>query len=341
MNKSDLKIKLTFIEGLKGVVVDEIKEKTTFNVIDTKNNEIYLNFNENFDDLFNLRSVSYISLITENQEFNPTYISKHKSILGNLINLVLRSKSKLFKTFKISCAGSDSPEIKDIIKYIESEYKLEQSSEADLKIYIAKIIDTWEIGVQATKRPLSVRDYKVCNMSGAMDPTVAYSLNYLCGVDKKKTYLNIFSGSATLLIEAGLSSDNLDTLIGFDNNKTHLSMAYQNIRKAGLIKKIKLYEKDIYSSPNIGKFEVIVADLPFGMVISKNEDLGKLYKAFVDYSDQSLDVGGTIGVYTSEAELFKEIIKKSDFKVVNNLKLKLVTNVGSYIYPEIFICKKK
>ena len=341
MNKSNLEIKLTFIEGLKDVVVDEIKEKTTFNITSTKINEIYLDFNDNYNDLLDLRSVNYVNIISENPEYNPTYISKHKSILGNLINEVLRNKTKIFKTFKISCAGSDSPEIKDIIKYIESEYKFEQSLVADLKIYMAKIGDTWEIGVQATKRPLSVRDYKVCNMSGAMDPTIAYSLNYLCGIDKKKTYLNIFSGSATLLIEAGLSSDNLDTLIGFDNNKTHLSMAYQNIRKAGLIKKIKLYEKDIYSFPNIGKFEVIVADLPFGMVISKNEDLSKLYKTFLDYSDQTLDIGGTIGVYTSEAELFKEIIKKSDFKVVNNLKLKLVTNVESYIYPEIFICKKK
>ncbi|MFH1455166.1 MAG: hypothetical protein ABIF22_02515 [bacterium] len=341
MNKPDLKIKLTFIEGLKDIVANEIKEKTAFNVISVKTDEVYVNYNENYDDLLNLRSVGYVSIISENPEFNPTYISKHKSILGNLINEVLRNKSRIFKTFKISCAGSDSPEVKDIIKYIESEYMLEQNLEADLKINIAKIDDTWEIGVQATKRPLSVRDYKIRNMSGAMDSTIAYSLNSLCGIENKKSYLNIFSGSATLLIEAGLSSNNLDTLVGFDNNKTHLSMAYQNIRKAGLIKKIRLYEKDIYNFSDIGKFEVIVADLPFGMVISKNEDLNKLYKSFVDYSAKALDIGGTLGVYTSETELFKGIIKNSDFKVVNNLKLKLVTNVGSYIYPEIFICKKK
>lgn len=341
MNKPNLKIKLTFIQGLKDIVVDEIKEKTAFNIIDAKTEEVYVDFNENYDELLKLRSVSQISIVSEDPQFNPTYISKHKSILGNLIKDVLRNKSEVFKTFKISCAGADSPEARDISKYIESEYKLRQALEADLKISIAKVDNIWEIGVQATPRPLSVRDYKVNNMSGAMDPTIAYALNSLCGIKDKKTYLNIFSGSATLLIEAGLSFENLDKLVGFDNNKTHLSMAYKNVMRSGLIKKIQLYEKDIYNFPQLGKFDVVVADLPFGMVISKDEDLDKLYKAFVGYSAQILDSEGTLGVYTNKAKIFQQAIDDSNFIATYRLKLKLVTNVGSYIYPEIFICKKR
>jgi|ERR1035437_817496 23S rRNA G2445 N2-methylase RlmL len=341
MNTSNFKIKLTFIEGLKDFVVNEVKKSTSFNGIDIKAQEICVNFNDKYDDLLELRSVSQVSIVSESPKFNPTYISKNKSIVGNIINEVLKNKSEVFKTFKISCAGSDSPEVKSIVKYVESEYKLEQSLEADLKIAIAKTGATWEVSVQATRRPLSVRDYKASNMSGAMDPTIAYALNSLCDAENKKSYLNIFSGSATLLIEAGLISKNIDTLVGFDNNKNHLSIAYQNITKAGLIKKIKLYEKDIYDFPDIGIFEVIAADLPFGMKISKDEDLARLYKAFVDYSDQTLIRGGVLGVYTSEVDLFERAIDESNFKVVNRLKLTLVTNVGSYLYPEVFICKRR
>lgn len=341
MNKFNFKIKLTFIGGLKDVVTYEVKEKTAFSIIDTKTEEVYVAYSENYGDLLKLRSVSYASIVSENLQFNPAYISKHKSVLGDLVNEVIKKQPKAFKTFKISCAGADSPEVKDISKYIESEYKLKQNLGADLKINIAKVNNLWEIGVQLTPRPLSVRDYRVSNMSGAMDPTIAYALNSLCEIENKKTYLNVFCGSATLLIEAGLSFKNLNKLVGFDNSKTNLSMAYKNIISAGLIKKIQLFEKDIFSFPQMGEFDVIVADLPFGMKISKNENLDKLYRAFLDYSARALDVNGTLGVYTSEVKTFQQAMNDSEFEVTNRLKLKLITNIGSYLYPEIFICKKK
>ena len=177
-------------------------------------------------------------------------------------------------------------------------------------------------------------------MSGAMDPTIAYALNEYCNVKKKKTYLNAFSGSATLLIEAGLSSQDLETLVGFDNDKSHLTLAYQNIKQAGLIRRIKLLEHDIYEQPKIGKFDVIVADLPFGMVISKNEDLEKMYTAFVNFAENSLEEKGVLGVYTNEYRLFKEVLDLSKWKIIEEVDLKLPTNVNSYLYPKIFVCKK-
>lgn len=340
MNKKEFRIKISFVKGLNKIVIKEVKEKTSFDILENGPDYIYINFNENYTDLLNLRSVSTISVVLNDPFYNPTYISKHKSILKRIIDEVLSKKIDTFKTFKISCAGSTSPEVRNMIKYVETEYKLKESAEADLKISVAKVNDTWEIAVQATRRPLSVRDYKINNMSGAMDPTIAYALNSLCELGGKKTYLNVFSGSATLLIEAGLSNDNLEVLVGFDNNKTHLSFAYQNIKKAGLIQKIKLYEKDIFSFQKIGKFDVVVADLPFGMVISKNEDLDKLYKTFLDYASLALDPKGILGVYTSEFVLFQKVIEKSDFKIIKKVDLKLVTNVGSYLYPKMFICKK-
>lgn len=341
MNKSNFKIKLTFVRGLRDIVVNEIKKKTVFNIIDAKNEEVYVNFIENYDDILKLRSISSASIVFADRQLNPAYISKHKSILGTLVDEVLGRKPKIFKTFKISCAGADSPEVRDINQYIELEYKLIQNTEADLKINIAKVGSIWEISAQITPRPLSVRDYKIRNMSGAMDPTIAYALNSLCEIENRKTYLNIFSGSATLLIEAGLSFENLDRLVGFDNDKTNLSMAYKNVAQAGLIKKIQLYEKDIFSLPQIGKFDVVVADLPFGMAISKNENLDKLYRVFIDYSAQTLVTGGTLGVYTSEVKIFQRALDDSGFKIINRLKLKIITNTGAYLYPEIFICKRK
>lgn len=341
MNKSKLEIKLAFITGLKEIVLNEISQYADLRVIHKEGDFIYLDFTENFTELVCLRSVLRVYVIEQNAKYNPLFISNHKSILGSLISMIIEGKGGKFKTFRISCAGSDSPKVRSIAEYIQKTYRLIEEEDADMKIHIIKTDSTWEIGVQITPRPLSVRDYKVRNMSGAMDPTIAYAVNSLCELENVNSYLNIFSGSATLLIEAGQCYPNLKQLIGFDDDKKHISLAIQNIRKAGLIKRIQLKEKDIFDKPNLGRFDVITSDLPFGMSISKNEDLAKLYRCFVEYCQETLNHGGKLVVYTNKHKILKKIILESDFKILKTLELKFITNVNAYLRPQIFVCRSK
>lgn len=341
MNNSKLEIKLTYISGLREIVLAEIKQFENLHLVREGEDSLYLDFISDLTIIKKLRSITRAYIVVRNIGYNPYYLSKHKSILGDLVEIIVGANKKLFKTFKITCAGSDSTEVKNIAGYIQKTYQLLEQEEADLKIHLVKLSDFWEVGVQITPKPLSVRDYKIKNMSGAMDPTIAYAVNSLCELEKADTYLNIFSGSATLLIEAGLSYPNLKHLIGFDNNKKHLSLAMQNIKQAGLIEKIQLKEKDIFTKPDLGKFEVITSDLPFGMVISKNENLESLYQSFIEYCGETLSDDGRMVVYTSEHELLKKIILASDFKIVKNLDLKFMTSANSYLYPKIFYCQFK
>lgn len=339
MNGPEIKIKLSYVTGLKPVVLGELKE-LNLETIGEDIDSIFVEFSEdNIREVKKLRSIVRAYLITQSDIYHPMYISNHKSILGNLVDIVVKYDS--FKTFKISCAGSDSSEVRSIAKYIQDTYRIKESEEADLKIHIIKPEDAWEIGVQITSRPLSVRDYKVANMSGAMDPTVAYAVNSFCNLDSARTYLNVFSGSATLLIEAALRYQNLEKLMGFDNNKKHLSLSIKNIKKAGLIKRVQVKEADIFDNPDLGKFDVIVSDLPFGMSISKDEDLEKLYSAFIQYCENSLNIEGRLVIYTSEYEIIESVLPKSQFKVIHTLQLKFITNVDAYLRPKIIVCEFK
>ena len=144
-----------------------------------------------------------------------------------------------------------------------------------------------------------------------------------------------------MLIEASQCYPNLKQLIGFDNNKKSISLAIQNIKKAGLIKKIQLKERNIFDKPDLGKFDVITSDLPFGMVISKNEDLENLYQCFIEYCQKTLSPGGKLVVYTSKYEILKKIILESEFKIVKTLELKFMTSVNAYLRPKIFVCRLK
>ncbi len=340
MNEQKLEIKLSFITGLKDIVLDEISKQVNFQVLREYGDSLYLSYVEDLSIIKRLRSVARAYVIVHDPKYNPLYIFNHKSILGSLVKTVIDNKGQdTFKTFKVTCAGSDSKEVNDINRYLNNTYDLIEKEEADIKIHIIKLEDIWEVGVQITSKPLSVRDYKIKNMRGAMDPTIAYAVNSLCGLDKANSYLNVFSGSATLLIEAAQCYSKLETLVGFDNNKKHISLAIQNIKKAGLIKKIQLKEIDIFDKPNTGKFDAITSDLPFGMSISKNEDLGKLYRQFVEYCQDVLTPYGNMVVYTSEYEIFGKALLGSEFRIIKQLELRFITSVNAYLRPKIFVCE--
>lgn len=332
-------IRLTFISGLKDVVLKELSQIEGVEVIEEDDDSLYLNTQIQVKDILSLRSVTNIFLIRRDQKINPKYISNHKSVLGELLKGVLDQNPKAFKTFKLRCAGANTDEVGQIQEYIKDTFRLTASEEADMDIYIHKPNTLWEVGVRLTPRPLSVRDYKIEHIKGGINPTIAYAMNSFCDLEHAHTYLNICSGSATLLIEAARVNESLK-LLGFDNNNKHNSQAIHNIKKAGLIKAVQIKSADIFDNPDFGTFDVITSDLPFGMQISKDEDLEKLYKTFVQYCEEKLNKEGILVAYTSEWQLLKNILEKSKFAIIETLDFKLSTSVGSYIYPKAFVCKK-
>ncbi len=334
-----LAMKITFIQGLKNIVLKDIKNIPELQIKYEGDEELYLEFIPDFKKLLDLRSILNLYVVKQGNELNPYFISNHKSLLGEVIDIVIKQPIK-FKTFKLSCAGSDSKEVKEIKRYITNTYKVTESEEADMDIFIGKSNNIWELGVRATTRPLSLRDYKVENIKGGLNPTIAYAINSFCNLSSINSYLNIFSGSATLLIEAGLINKELK-LQGLDIDGKTNSLAVKNIKKAGLIKLIQLKTADILEKPSLGRFDVITSDLPFGMQISKGEDLEKLYRSFIEYSEESLQKNGTLITYTTGHELLSKIIQTSNFYIAETLSLKVSTVTGAYIYPKIFVCKTK
>jgi 23S rRNA G2445 N2-methylase RlmL len=335
-------LKLTYIPGLGEIVIRELKSFPGFKVAETTETGVFIDLPSELKRVRELRSVNSVFIVKRDEALNPLYISRHKSILGGMIEFMFKQKTDTFKTFAVSCAGSDSDEVKEIKKFVAQTFKLEESEDADLKIYIGKYGTTWEVGVELFARPLSLRDYKVENIKGGMNPTIAFAMNSLCHLEKKESYLNIFSGSATLLIEAGVTNPKLK-LVGFDHNGTSIALAVKNIKKAGLIKNIELKNADIFDEPELGTFDVIASDVPFGMQIAKGEDLEKLYEMFIAYAEKVLNPEGRLVVYTTEHELLEAVISRSSFKVLKTMSLKVSTVVAPtvYIEPKIFLCERK
>jgi tRNA G10 N-methylase Trm11 len=333
-------LKLTFISGLKEIVQKELKQFSKIKINRIDHSFLYLETDpESFKNILSLKSIISAYIVKQDHRYNPKYINKHKSLLGDMIEIVCKQDINKFKTYRLRCAGSKSDEILDIKDYIKDTYKLKESEESDLEIYINKLELVWEISVRLSPRPLSARDYKEKNIKGGLNPTVAFAMNSFCDLKNIKSYLNIFSGSGTLLIEAAIVNPNIK-LIGLDIDKKTNSLAIQNIRKAGFIKNIQIKTGDILENLDLSKdkFDAITANLPFGMQVSKGKDLSKLYEAFANYSENTLNPNGKIIIYTTEFEILKKILVKSKFTILNKFDLTIPTSVNSYIYPKIFVC---
>lgn len=378
-------IKISYIQGLKEIVKDELLAYSDFQIIEEYDEELYVNFAPHFRNLIKLRCVQRVYLVRRGLNLHPVYLSTHKSILGDMIDIVcihsvnkhnvlvrknlisssllqsdhlsqsenktitkstknydqkLVNKKQEFKTFSINCAGANSKEITGLKEYVNKQFKLQESDIADLKIQIIKPDSLWEITIQITPVPISVREYKVAHIAGGISPSVANAINRLCELRNVHSYMNVCSGSATFLIEAGLDYDNL-TLLGFDIDKKSNSVAIQNITKAGLIRRIQIKTADVCDMPDFGKFDVIVTDLPFGMMVGKETDLTRLYKSFIVYAEKYLNKTGKLYIYTSQHELIKKCIRLSAFEIKKEFELKIVTSINSFVKPLIIICEFK
>ena len=140
---------------MQQIVLDEVSKHPELTVLEKYDDSIYLT-TTNLSSVTTLRSIINAFIIARDKRFHPIYINNHKSILGTIISTVLNHG--LFKTFTISCAGSNSSELTEIKQYIATTFKLTEHTDPDLKIFIGKNKDIWEIGVCITPRPLSVRE---------------------------------------------------------------------------------------------------------------------------------------------------------------------------------------
>lgn len=339
MTQPDLEIKCGFISGLYEIVAAELSRYPELRVTQQTDTCVYCDFRKDFLKLAELRSVWRIFIVARGIEYTPKYLSSHKSVIGRLIETVMEGRENEFQTFSIACAGADSPEVRSIAHYIQQSYKLVEQPEADLKVHIIKTENgIWEVGVQVTRRPLSVRDYKARTMPGAMDPTIAYAANELAGLESARTYMNMFAGSGTLLIEAGLCYSHLERLVGLESEKDHTLIALENVKKAGLAKRVAWQEGDVCDEPDLGTFDRVTADLPFGMSVGAAQDIETLYRCFVRYCEKILHEQGVMVAYTTEYDLLESMLADSPLSIQKTLPLALITNENAYIHPVIAVC---
>jgi len=175
------------------------------------------------------------------------------------------------------------------------------------------------VSLDSSGDPLFKRGYRDSRSIAPIKEDLAAGLVLLSGWDRNSTFLDLFCGSGTILIEAAMIACNIapninravfgfmnwktfdeqlfeqviddaldeeidfsHKIIGIDNDGRVMGMSRANIQAAGLTDKIELHKKDFneFKAPN--DKGVIVSNPPYGERIGESVDV--LYTEFGDNS---------------------------------------------------------
>lgn len=245
-----------------------------------------------------------------------------------------------FKTFHISAAGEESSVMQRLRDEIGRRTGLQpDSEEGDLLIRLRKASygpEGWEVLLRISPRPLNTRAWRVCNLEGALNATVAHTMALMTDPQPFDVFLNLACGSGTLLIER-LACAPVKQAIGCDTSAEALACAGENIKAAKLTDKIELQSWDARDLPlEDASVDALCADLPFGHLVGSHQENVALYPAILAEAARVARPGALFSLISHEIKLMEDLLAQStDWQLVSAQRIAL-----GGLYPRIFVLQR-
>ena len=291
-----------------------------------------------------LRTVVAVHLAERFQVSRPRALLGHQNMTRVLsaAKLVLAAnRERPFETFRLNAAGSGSAVMTRIRDQISKEVGLEETDgPAHLQITVRRSDDKeypWHVLVRTTPRPLSARDWRVCNFPGALNATIANLMVNMPGTTGDDRFLNLCCGSGTLMVER-LHSGAAEHLIGLDSSADALNCAESNLRESGTPSDSTLLAGDARSLPlPDSSMDIVVADLPYGMLVGNSEDLQDMYTQTLQEASRVARPQGNLVMVTTRRRAFESSLEAVHPRL--NLKRRIPVKVpfrSGYIRPVVY-----
>lgn len=358
-------------EGLEELAVQELRSRFGHSIrvlgrSSTERGKIRFAYQGNLKHLLQLQTVLTVFLLQHYAIPRPRALlgEEHLRTLLQQINTVRAlMPNDPYRVLYLGAAGSDSSVMNRLKEELANHCGLMVGQdEGDLLIRLrrpAQNAEGWEVLVRLTPRPLATRRWRVCNMQGALNGTVAHAMMRFTRPTQNDTVLNLACGSGTLMIER-LACGPARRLIGCDINHEALACAYANLQASGNRVTMKLNPLEEVITPPaklpLGKMptaelydwdarhlplpeqsvDVLVADLPFGHLIGSHEQNIELYPAILQEAARVARRGGLFALITHEIRLMESLLTTSS--VWRTELVKMVTLRG--LHPRIFVLKR-
>lgn len=249
-----------------------------------------------------------------------------------------------FTTFRISAAGQDSSVLVRLREAIAAETGLRYvDEEGDLLLRLRQPLDGsagWEALIRLSPRPLSVRGWRVCNLPGALNASVAQAMARLARPHPDDVVLNLLCGSGTLLIER-LRFGPARIAIGCDTDAEALQCARANVAASGhTMIRLEAWDAGALPAPD-ASVDTVLADLPFGQLVGSHEANRALYPRVLREAARVTIGGGLFAAITHDLRLWEGLVAgAAGWSLDTVLPIKLPFG-GGHLRPRIYLLRRK
>ena len=264
------------------------------------------------------------------------HFSRLVAILEDCIQRWNRSEISL----GIGAAGSRSSTLIRLKQELAAALDLTLAEDGKGELYLRLLRPTdkegWEILVRTTPHPLSKRAWRVANVPGALNATLAYAMIQLSPPEPPAVAVNLCSGTSTILIEHALTRPQ-DRLLAIDHDARMIAAAICNAQASGAAHRIHHLRADASQTPlPANSADRIYADLPFGHHVGSHEANLRLYPAILTESARLAKSDAILLLLTHEVRLLRRCLPASAWRIKSETAIAL-----SGLHPRLFVLAKK
>jgi SAM-dependent methyltransferase len=233
--------------------------------------------------LLSLRSIASLSGVLSFPVPRPKALLGHQhfeQIVDAMGQIAALHPPGAFQSLRLSAAGEESAVLTRLKQELELRTGMRiEVEEADMLLRLRRshYEEGWDVLIRLSPRPLATRTWRVCNLPGAPNATLAHAVMRITNPHPHDRILNIGCGSGTLLIER-LALGPAQSALGCDTDTSALACAQLNLAAARFSSAVSLQQWDARALPlPDASVDVICSDLPFGQLVGSHRENETLY----------------------------------------------------------------
>jgi len=339
------------IPGLEGYALREITEVCAHRVVARLTSEpgrILVDQVEAPERLLGMRAASAVYGRLFFPVARPTGLLGHRDFTTLTIHarsVMERTPTEAFETLSLSAAGRDSAVLKRLGDELCRALGLAKSeSRGDLALRLKRASAGsrgWIVLIRLTRRPLSTRPWRVCNMPGAINAVVAHVAAKLTKPNPSQRFLNLACGSSTILIER-LQLCTARFAGGVDVDPSALACSSKNLAASRLDRAVGLLRADATNLPFVdASFDALSGDLPFGMLVRGGLDRNRFYFEALLEAARVAKPHARMSLITTNHSAIQHAIDRTEahWRVKETIPFSLSFQSG-YIHPRIYVLSR-
>jgi 23S rRNA G2445 N2-methylase RlmL len=275
------------------------------------------------------------------------------TLLAQIRSVIASHRQDAFRSFRISAAGVTSAVFQRLSEELARRTGLRLDPEdGDLLIRVRRAPPpagrssgaaepAFEALLRLTPRPLSVRAWRVANLPGALNATVARVMAELTSPAPHDRFLNLTCGSGTLMIER-LELGPARLIVGGDQDPAALDSARRNLEAAGFQTRASLVRWDAGHLPlPDGVMTALCADLPFGMLVGSRRENERLYPQLLAEATRVAAPGAAMVLITHAIPLLQKSLvpHRLHWSIERSYEVQLSYQSG-VIRPQVFLLRR-